>query len=126
MTGGAGRAWRSYAAASLALVLGLVVAGVLVVDAGARPGLLVAAGAAWVLQLAAFAGLLAVRDRPELFLLGFVGGMLLRLGMVVGAGLWLRATALFPPLPTMIGFVTFLFGLLLLEAVYVRKGETAG
>jgi len=98
----------------------------LVVDDASGTGLPAAAGATWVLQLVAFAGLVAVRDRPELFMLGFAGGMVLRVGMVVGAALWLRATGVFPALPTMIGFVVFLFVMMLLEAVFLRKGEPGG
>ncbi len=123
---GIARAWAAYAVSALLVVAVLAGVGLLIADATARSGLLVAAAVAWVVQLAAFAGLLAVRDRPGLFLAGFVGGMLLRVGMVVGAGLWLQASGVFPALPTMIGFVAFLFVLLLLEAVFVRRGEPGG
>jgi len=123
---GARGAWLAYAITTLgvtALLLGL---GVLVLGEAMSAGLPAAALAAWVLQLVAFAGLLAVRDRPALFMTGFAGGMLLRVGIVAGAGLWLRATEVLPPLPTMIGFVVFLFVLLMLESVFLRKGERGG
>lgn len=123
---GARGAWLTYGLTSLMVVGALLWIGLLVVDDASGTGLPAAAGATWVLQLVAFAGLVAVRDRPELFMLGFAGGMVLRVGMVVGAALWLRATGVFPALPTMIGFVVFLFVMMLLEAVFLRKGEPGG
>jgi hypothetical protein len=72
------------------------------------------------LQLAAFALLLAVREKPHLFMGGWLGGMILRFG---GLGLvlyWASRTSVLPRTPLVIGLVGFVFVLLLLEPVFLR------
>lgn len=116
------RAWVAYAGASLVLVAGVAAGVSLATDAAADRAIWVSAGVAWSLQLAAFAALLAVRGQPTLFIAGWAGGMGLRglaLGLLAYAG---TRTAAFPLEPLLVSFVAFLFLLVLLEPVFLKRG----
>ncbi|MBI4543993.1 MAG: hypothetical protein HY703_02220 [Gemmatimonadetes bacterium] len=104
------------AVVALAAVL-LVGAGV---EAPARVWAL--AGAAWLVQLGAFGALLLLRRRGRGFFLAWGGGTVLRLGVVLGVGLWLARTAPTSAAPLLLSFAGFLFLLLLLEPVFLRSG----
>jgi len=120
------RQWLSYAAAGLGLTLLVALVATALVADLARPGLWFAAGLAYVLQLAAFALLLRVRDHPQLFLAGWAGGILLRFAAVGAAAFWLARTAAYPPAGTLLGLVGFMMLLVFLEPVFLRARRAAG
>jgi hypothetical protein len=116
------RAWLSYAGVGLAIVAGAGVGAALVLEAESARAVQVAAGIAYVLQLMAFAGLLAVRGRDALFLAGWLGGMVLRFGGLAAVAWWLTATTALPRAAALISLAGFLFVLLLLEPIFLRRG----
>ena len=116
------RAWLAYAGVSL-LVVAAAAGGVsLATGADADRAIWLSAGVAWGLQLAAFAGLVAVRGRHSLFVAGWAGGMGLR-GLALGVLAYVGArTSAFPMEPLLVSFVAFLFVLVLLEPVFLKRG----
>lgn len=116
------KAWLAYAGAGLAVTLvGAVVAALLVAE-DARGAVWFAAALAYVLQLVSFAGLVAVRERNELFLVGWLGGLVLRFGVVGVVAFWLSRQSVLPLAPTLLSLVTFVFLLLLMEPLFLRRG----
>ena len=113
-------AWTGYALA--ALIVTIVLAGSASWLAGSDNVRAVwfAAALAYGLQLAAFALLLALRAQPQLFMAGWLGGMVLRFGVLGVCAYWLGRTAVLPRGTTLISFVGFVFVLLLLEPVFLR------
>jgi hypothetical protein len=120
MRRGAIKAWLAYAAAGLlatALVAFVVIA---LSPAQYTRAIVTAAVVAYALQLAAFAALLAVREKNHLFLAGWLGGMLLRFGVVGAMLYWSTRSATLPVMPLVLSLVGFVFMLLLLEPVFLR------
>jgi hypothetical protein len=79
------------------------------------------AAVSWVVQLGAFAVLLRVKDNPQLFMMGWVGGMVLRFITVGMAVLVLSRTPLFPMRAALLSLIGFVFMLTLLEPVFLRR-----
>lgn len=109
----------------LALILVAVATlgiGALLDDAGRR-SLIWAAVVAIPVQLVAFAALLKLRDQGNAFLLAFLGGGAVRLGVLGVAGLLTTQmeTGL-AAAPLMLGLAGFFFALLLLEGWFLRQG----
>lgn len=78
---------------------------------------------AYGVQLIAFAFLLLVRRREDVTIwIAFGAGMLLRLGVVLAAALWLVGYAALDPAPLLLSLVGFLFVLLILESALFRVG----
>jgi hypothetical protein len=78
--------------------------------------------AAWLVQAAAFAILIAAtRRRAQLVVAGWTAGTFLRL-LVIGLLAWLTlgGTLSLPAEPTLLSLVIAIFGLLLLEPVVFR------
>ena len=112
--------WLSYAAAALVLT-GLVAALVsLLVAAASVRGVWFAAAVAYVVQLIAFALLLALRSQAHLFLAAWLGGMVLRFGALGACAFWLSRSDALPRAPTLVSLVGFVFLMLLLEPVFLR------
>ena len=111
-----------YAGASLIVTLAGAFLATLIGSGSAVGAFWFAATLAWVLQLVAFAGLVAVRERNELFLLGWLGGLVLRFGAVGVVAFWLSRSEVFPPAPTLLSLVAFVFVLLLMEPLFLRRG----
>ena len=114
------KAWLAYAAVGTVAVVLITIVAVLLAEGPAGRAVMVGAAIALVLQLAAFALLVTVRDKPHLFMAGWLGGMVLRFG---GLGLvlfWASRTTLLPRTPVVISLVGFVFVLLLLEPVFLR------
>lgn len=120
MNKGLVRAWTAYAATGLALVVMVTFVAAALVEATVRPAIAIAAIIGYVLQLAAFALLLALRDKPRLFIAGWLGGMLLRFGTLGVLLYWASRTAVLPRGPLVLSLVGFVFLLLLLEPVFLR------
>ena len=129
MKSGLVRAWLAYAGVGMALVVVLTIVAAGLVAPALRPAILIGGAIAYVLQLAAFGLLLALRDKPQLFLAGWLGGMVLRFG-ALGAVLywssrtavlyWSSRTAVLASKPLALSLVGFVFLLLLLEPVFLR------
>ena len=115
------KAWLAYAGAgTVAVVLITIVAVLMMAEGPADRAVMVGAAIALLLQLAAFALLVSVRDKPHLFMGGWLGGMLLRFG---GLGLvlfWASRTSMLPRTPLVMSLVGVVFVLLLLEPVFLR------
>lgn len=116
------RAWLSYAGAGLVLTAVAVGVATLLADAETARAVRVTAAIAYGVQLAAFAGLLAVRSRNSLFLAGWLGGMILRFAGLGVVAWWVTATSALPRAAALISLVAFLFLLLLLEPFFLRRG----
>jgi hypothetical protein len=111
-------AWLLYALSGLTIV---AIVGIVAMLLASRPAAVWSgAGAAYGLQLLTFALLLFVRKDPQLFMVGWLVGLVLRFA-VLGVGAY--ALAKWPVLPraeTLISYVTFVFLLLLLEPLFLR------
>ncbi|HLV44529.1 MAG TPA: hypothetical protein VKY39_06205 [Aggregatilineales bacterium] len=118
------RAWGAYALTALGLTALAAAVTAWLVEAPSTLAVWVGAGVALIVQLAAFAALVALRDRGPLFLAGWLGGMLLRFGAVGVMGVWLSRTDALPRSAAMVSLVGFVFLLLLLEPVFLRRKLT--
>jgi hypothetical protein len=121
MSKSAARPIARYALVSSLVLLAGIAGLSLVVAAGAMPAVLLAAGLALAVQVAAFSLIVMLRHTPRGFLLAWGAGMLLRFAVVIGGGL-LLVRAGFPRLPLLLGLVGFVFALLLLELVFLHRG----
>lgn len=111
----------SYAAVAFAF-LALAVLGLRPVLApDAHRGVLAAAAVAYPVQVLAFWLLLRYRSEVKGFLAAWVGGTLVRMGLVLAAGVFLALSELLPPLPTLVALASFFFVLLLLEPLFFRR-----
>jgi hypothetical protein len=114
------RAWTAYAVAGA--VLTIAVAGIVSLLVGDAPSKAVwlSAALAYGLQLVAFALLLRFRDQANLFLAGWLGGMVLRFGALGALAFWATRFTALPPATLLLSLVGFVFVLLLLEPVFLR------
>jgi hypothetical protein len=92
----------------------------------ARIGLAAAAMVAFPTQVLAFYLLVRFRGEGNRFLLVWVGGTVVRMGLVLVAALMLTRVVALPPAPTLLGLAGFFFGLLLLEPLFLRPGGAEG
>lgn|GEM_PF-202681 len=113
------RSWRAYAVCAFAVTaaVALLLVGV---GVGTASAVWFGAGLAYGLQLIAFGALLAVRDRAQLLLAGWLTGMVLRFGAVGLSIFWLSRNAVLPRDPAVLSLAGFMFLLLLLEPVFLR------
>ena len=111
----------AYAAISLLLLLAALGAVLPWLDAPARRGVVVAACAAWPVQIAAFGAMVRLRSRTQGLLMAWGGGMLARLLLVGVAALAVWVSPGLPPAPTLLGLVAVLFGMLLLEGPFLTR-----
>lgn len=116
------RAWLAYAGVAFALTAGGGALAQLFADDAVAGAIWFGAGLALVLQLLAFAALIAVRERSELFLAGWLLGLVLRFGAVGAVAFWLTRSAVLPVAPVLLSLVMFIFVLLLLEPLFLRRG----
>jgi hypothetical protein len=115
------RAFLAYALVAGAVVaVGAAVVGWLAPSAGRE--LWFAAALAYPVQLAAFGALVGMRGAGKGFFVAWGGGTLLRLIVVLGAGLWVSQSGSYRAAPLLLGLAGFLFALLLLEPVFFRMG----
>jgi hypothetical protein len=90
----------------------------------ARVGILAAAAVAYPVQMVAFFLLVRHWDGGKRFLLFWVGGTVVRMGVILLAALAVSQMESLPPAPTLIAMAGFFFGLLLLEPLFLRPGGT--
>ncbi len=114
------RAWTAYAltGAAITLVIALVVS--LIGGADVTRAVWLSAAFAYGLQALAFALLLRFRDQSALFMAGWLGGMVLRFGVVAGVAFWGSRYTTLPLAALLLSLVGFVFLLLLLEPVFLR------
>jgi hypothetical protein len=115
------KVWLMYAGAALLVTLAGTALALLIAGPEAAGAVRFAAALAYVVQLAAFAALVAVRGRNDLFLLGWVSGLILRFLTVGVAAVWLSRDPVVPARPALMSLVAFLFVLLLLEPLFLRR-----
>ena len=117
---GYGRAWAAYAATGLVLsgVCGGAVS--LLLAGAAERAMWVSALIAWSLQVVVFAGMLYGRRDPNLFLVGWLTGMVLRFGAVGLVAWWVARSDAMPREAALVSLVGFVFLLLLLEPVFLK------
>lgn len=92
----------------------------------ARLGVLVAAMVAYPVQLLAFFAMFRYWDDPKRFMVAWMGGTLMRLGVILVMGLVLLRVERLPAVPTLPALAGFLFALLLLEPLFLRSREVGG
>lgn len=116
--------WAIYAGISALLVgLSALIVGFWL-DGPIRLGVWAGLGVAWLVQLGAFAMLLAATlKRPSFVVVGWTAGTFLRLGAVALVA-WLSLAEVWglPAAPTLLAMVSGLFVLLLLEPLVFRRG----
>jgi len=109
-----------YAGAGLALV-GVAIALLWPwLDPPGRRGLVLAGAVAWPVQVVAFWLLVRRREELQSFLIAWVGGTLVRMGIVLAAAFALLRIDGVSLTPTLLGLAGFFFALLLLEPVFFR------
>ena len=92
------------------------------VSPSARAGILAAAAVAYPVQLVAFFLLVRHWGKRKNFLLVWVGGTVVRMGVILLAALSVALTESLPPAPTLVALAGFFFGLLLLEPLFLGPG----
>lgn len=115
------RASASYAATGLVAVAVPVLVLWPWLDPAGRNGVLLAAGVAWPIQVGAFAVLLRHREEPRRFVAAWVGGTLVRMGLVVAAAFLVARIEGVALAPALLALAGFFFGLLLLEPIFFRR-----
>jgi CDP-diglyceride synthetase len=114
----------AYGGVALLAVL-LAIAGIWPwVSSSARAGILVAALVAYPIQLIAFFLLVRFWGEGRRFLFVWVGGTVVRMGVILLAALAVSQTETLPPAPTLLALAGFFFGLLLLETLFLRPGRS--
>jgi len=109
-----------YAVTAL-VILSVVVIGLWPwLDAGGRLGILAAAVVAYPVQVTAFALLLWQRDRGSRFLAAWVGGTVVRFGVILAAAFIVVGSERIAAAPMLLALAGFFFGLLLLEPAFMR------
>jgi len=112
-----------YGGVALAFVLVVIAGCWLWLSPEGRTGILVAAGVAYPIQMLAFFLLVRFFEDRKRFLLVWVGGTVVRMGVILGAALVLTRADGLPPAPTLLGLAGFFFGLLLLEPLFLRPNR---
>jgi hypothetical protein len=90
------------------------------VSPSARTGIVVAALIAYPIQVFAFFMLIRFWGDGKRFLLVWLGGTVVRMGVLLVAALVVAQTEALPPAPTLLGLAGFFFGLLLLELLFLK------
>jgi len=112
-----------YGAASVTLVALVTLALWPFLDPTGRQGVLVAAGIALPMQIAAFAMLVRFRGRLKGFMAAWAGGMALRLVTVVGVAFWAIRTGSGGVVPMLLSLAGFFFALLVIEPLFFRTEQ---
>lgn len=118
------RAWGAYALTACLLTAAAAAMTALLVEPASVTAVWTGAAIALGVQLAAFAAMVALRDHASLFLVGWLAGMVLRFGAVGAMALWLSRTDALPQAAALVSLVGFVFLLLLLEPIFLRRKLT--
>lgn len=79
-----------------------------------------AAVVAWVVQVASFGMLVAADGDGGRFMVGWAGGMALRMAAVVALAVWAVRFGDLPAAPLLLSLVGFVFVLVLIEPLFLR------
>ncbi|MBI4540618.1 MAG: hypothetical protein HY704_14045 [Gemmatimonadetes bacterium] len=90
-------------------------------DGGGRAGVLVGAAVALLVQAVAFGLLLRYRASGHAFVAVLAGGTALRFAAVAMVAIAVIRWPIVPVAPTLLALAGFLFGLLLLEPLFLRR-----
>lgn len=113
-----------YGGVALAALL-LVIAGLWpFLSPSGRTGIFVAALIAYPIQMGAFFMLIRFWGEGNRFLLVWVGGTVVRMGVLLVVALVVSQSETLPPAPTLLGLAGFFFGLLLLELLFLKPRGT--
>lgn len=115
------KAWLLYAATGAAATLVAAAIASLLVDESRA--VWVAAGIAYVIQLAAFGLIVALSSQPQLFMIAWVAGMMFRFGALGLSAAWVSRTNALPASTMLLSLVGFLFLLLLIEPLFLSHGR---
>jgi hypothetical protein len=74
-----------------------------------------------LVQLLAFGLLLMLRGQPQLFMAAWLSGMVLRFGVLGAGAFWLTREPVLPRGTALLSYVAFVFLLLLLEPLFLRR-----
>jgi len=118
------KAWLKYAGTGLAVAAAGVIGAVLVGPGPVAKAVAFSAVLAWTLQVVAFAILLKMRDGPTRFMVAWLGGIALRFLAVGVVAYWVTRTEALPPSVTLVSLVAYVFVMLLLEPLFMRKGQS--
>ena len=88
-----------------------------------RTGIWVAAAIAYPIQMLAFFLLARFWEDRKRFFVMWVGGTVVRMGVILVVALVLTRVEVLPPASTLLGLAGFFFGLLLLEPLFLRPRE---
>jgi hypothetical protein len=119
------RAWLSYAGAALAVTVAGAAVATIVVGPATRSAVWFAAALALSVQLVAFAALVGVRGRSQWFLVAWLSGLVARFAVIGLVAFWLAREPVFAREVTLLSLVAFVFVLLLLEPLFLRRGMQA-
>ena len=117
------RAWLTYAGASAILLLLLVVVIGTLVRAADPAALWVAAGVAWMAQLAAFALLLWAKRSGTGFIAAWGSGTLLRFAVLAAVAVAVSRGSSLDPASALVGLVGFVIVLVLIEPLFLRLAD---
>jgi len=109
-----------YGGVALLAMLVLIAGSWPLVSPSARVGILVAGLVAYPVQMVAFFLLIRFWGDGTRFLLVWVGGTVVRMGVILAAALVVSQMTILPPGPTLLALAGFFFGLLLLEPLFLR------
>jgi hypothetical protein len=110
------KSWAAYTALALFVgIVGVVLA--LIASTGDTVRAVVfSAVLAWGIQAVAFAALVQVSDRPDRFMIAWLGGIVLRFAAVGAVAFSV----------TLVSLVAFIFVMLMFEPLFLRKGRPTG
>lgn len=89
-------------------------------SSSARTGVVVATLVAYPVQMTAFFMLIRFWGEGNRFLLVWVGGTVVRMGVLLVVAVVVTQTEALPPAPTLLALAGFFFGLLLLELLFLK------
>lgn len=92
-------------------------------DPASRNGILLAGAVALPVQALSFAALYRFREDANGFLAVWLGGTLVRMGVIAVAAALVIRSGMQGAVPMLLALAGFFFGLLLLEPVYFRPGS---
>lgn len=116
-------AWLRYAGVSALIVVILAPLVDLVVSGTDRASIWLGAAVAWVVQLVAFAVLLAGRRREAGFVAGWGGGMALRFMAVAGVAVWVTVSDAHHPESALLSLIGLVMVLVLIEPMFMKMAD---
>jgi len=120
------KAWLGYVGVALLLVVAGVALALVTGPGPVVRGVLFSGVLAWCIQAVAFAALLRVRGRSDLFMFAWLGGIALRFVVVAVVGIRVTRTGALPASSTLVSLVAFVFVMLMFEPLFLRKGQPTG